>query len=113
MDNQALKERLKSLYPAFAQMPDAALDRLLAAAIVRTVPQGTVLFDENSPCQAFPMVMDGTIRVSKAAPNGRELQLYRVLPGESCILSTGCMMGSVPYSATGVAETDVTVVALP
>ena len=89
------------------------MDEMLAASMVKTVPKGTVLFDEHSPCQAFPMVLNGSVRVVKSAPSGRELQLYRVLPGESCILSTGCMMGNAPYSATGIAEVDLTLVALP
>ncbi len=106
-------DKLKSLYPAFASMSDEALERLLAGAVVRTVPAGTVLFDEQSPCQAFPMLVEGSVRVVKSAPSGRELQLYRVLPGESCILSTGCMLGNAPYSARGIAESELTFVALP
>ena len=113
MDIDSVRSRVKQLYPAFASMSETAMDEMLAASLVKTVPKGTVLFDENSPCQAFPMVLDGSVRVVKSAPSGRELQLYRVLPGESCILSTGCMMGNAPYSATGIAETDLTVVALP
>ncbi len=106
-------DKLKSLYPAFTSMSDEALERLLAGAVVRTVPAGTVLFDEQSPCQAFPMLVEGSVRVVKSAPSGRELQLYRVLPGESCILSTGCMLGNAPYSARGIAESELTFVALP
>jgi CRP/FNR family transcriptional regulator len=108
-----INDELKKLYPAFASMTDSALDQTLAGAVVRTVPEGTVLFDEKSACQAFPMILEGAVRVVKAAPSGRELQLYRVLPGESCILSTGCMLGNAPYSAKGVAETKLTFIALP
>lgn len=113
MDIGSVRSSIKQLYPAFASMSGTAMDEMLAASMVKTVPKGTVLFDEHSPCQAFPMLLDGSVRVVKSAPSGRELQLYRVLPGESCILSTGCMMGNAPYSATGIAETDLTLVALP
>jgi len=106
-------DKLRTLYPAFATMTRETLDRVLAGAVVRTVPAGTVLFDEKSACQAFPMIVEGSVRVVKTAPSGRELQLYRVLPGESCILSTGCMLGSAPYSARGIAESELTFVALP
>ncbi len=108
-----LANKLRELYPAFASMTDSALDRTLTGAVVRTVPEGTVLFDEKSACQAFPMIVEGSVRVVKSAPSGRELQLYRVLPGESCILSTGCMLGNAPYSAKGIAESELTFVALP
>jgi CRP/FNR family transcriptional regulator len=113
MDIGPLKSRMKELYPALASMSEPALDEMLAASLVKTVPKGTVLFNENSPCQAFPMILEGSVRVIKIASSGRELQLYRVLPGESCILSTGCIMGNAPYSASGVAESELTLVSLP
>jgi CRP/FNR family transcriptional regulator len=59
------------------------------------------------------MVLSGAVRVTKAAPNGRELQLYRVLPGESCVITSSCLLGHAAYNARGEAETDTTLVALP
>jgi CRP/FNR family transcriptional regulator len=112
MDAQTIKDRLKALYPAFEGMPEPLLQYTVDNSLVRTAPAGTVMFDEKNACQAFPMLLEGTIRVSKVAPNGRELQLYRVVPGESCILSTSCILGTVPYTARGIAETDVTVFAV-
>ncbi|MBI4291431.1 MAG: Crp/Fnr family transcriptional regulator [Betaproteobacteria bacterium] len=111
--DDAIKQKILHLYPAFGSMTAAALDRVLDEALVRTVPAGTVMFDESNPCQAFPMLIEGTISVSKVAANGRELQLYRVVPGESCLLTSSCLLGNVPYSARGTAESEVTVVALP
>lgn len=112
MDTAQLKQRLLELYPAFQSLSPALLDFVLANGVVRAVEPGSILFDEHNPCQAFPMLLDGVIRVFKVAPNGRELQLYRVVPGESCILSTSCMLGTTAYAARGVAETAVTVFAL-
>lgn len=111
--DDAIKQKVLRLYPALGSMTAAALDRVLDEAMVRTVPAGTVMFDESNPCQAFPMLIEGTISVSKRAANGRELQLYRVVPGESCLLTSSCLLGNVPYSARGTAESEVTVVALP
>jgi CRP/FNR family transcriptional regulator len=112
MDMAQLKQGLTALYPAFQTLSPELLDYVLRNGVVRSVGPGTVLFDEHNPCQAFPMLLEGVIRVFKVGPNGRELQLYRVVPGESCILSTSCMLGTTPYTARGVAETAVTVFAL-
>jgi CRP/FNR family transcriptional regulator len=112
MEPDQLKQRLLALYPAFEPLSPALLDYVLANGVVRSAPAGSVMFDEHNPCQAFPMLLDGVIRVVKVAPNGRELQLYRVGPGESCILSTSCMLGTAAYTARGIAETAVTVFAL-
>jgi CRP/FNR family transcriptional regulator len=112
MDVQQIKTRLVELYPAFESMPPKLLDETVSQAVVRQVPAGTVMFDEKNPCQAFPMLLNGSIRVTKTGANGRELQLYRVVPGESCILSSSCLLGGSPYPARGIAESEVTVVAL-
>jgi len=112
MDMARLKQSLTELYPAFQTLSPALLDDVLRNGVVRSVAAGSVMFDEHNPCQAFPMLLEGVIRVIKVGANGRELQLYRVVPGESCILSTSCMLGTTAYTARGVAETAVTVFAL-
>ncbi len=58
-------------------------------------------------------MLEGAIRVSKISDQGREILLYRVTPGESCVLTSGCLLGHIDYAATGIAETAVTLVAVP
>jgi CRP/FNR family transcriptional regulator len=108
-----IRARLLQHYPALAGLPAVELDGLLEHAIAMPLPGGTVVFDENQPCQGFPMLLSGSIRVIKAAPSGRELQLYRVTPGESCILTSSCLLGHTRYSARGIAEQDLEMVLLP
>lgn len=107
------KERLLQQYPMLRELPAAELEAWLAATSVVSVPAGAVLFDESQPCQGFPLILSGSIRVIKAAPNGRELQLYRVVPGESCILTSSCLLGHTRYQARGVAEHALEMVLLP
>jgi CRP/FNR family transcriptional regulator len=103
---------VRELYPALAGLGDAALHAVLEHAPVVSVPAGTALFGEGSPCRQFPLVLEGSIRVAKAS-EGRELQLYRVIPGESCVLTGGCLVGGRDYPATGVVERDARLVVLP
>lgn len=113
MDRATIRERLTALYPSLASLPVRELDGLLADAPTMTVPAGTVMFDEENPCMAFPLLLDGTVRVAKTAPNGRELQLYRVVPGDACVLTSSCLLGHAPYSARGIAESETTLMTLP
>jgi len=108
-----IRARLLQQYPMLRELPAAELEGLLAAASVMSVPAGAVLFDENQPCQGFPLILSGSIRIIKAAPNGRELQLYRVTPGESCILTSSCLLGHTRYHARGIAEQALEIVLLP
>jgi CRP/FNR family transcriptional regulator, anaerobic regulatory protein len=108
-----IRTRLLQQYPALAGLPGAELDGLLEHAIAMPLPGGAVVFDENQPCQGFPMLLSGSIRVIKAAPSGRELQLYRVTPGESCILTSSCLLGHTRYQARGITEQALEMVLLP
>lgn len=104
---------LTELYPVLAELPSALASRVLTAMQPIVVPGGAVLFDEQQPCRGFPFVLGGSIRVLKPAANGRELPLYRVLPGESCIISSSCLLGHADYNARGTAEGETTLALLP
>ena len=113
MTPEEIKVRLLELFPVFQQLTPATVDALVRDAATRQAPAGTILFEAASPCTGFPMLLEGRVRVVKTAPNGREVQLYRITPGESCLLSSSCLLGGSAYSATGIAETAVTLLALP
>jgi len=70
-------------------------------------PTGTVLFSPGQECPGFVRLFKGTIRVTLAAPNGREVVLYRVSPGDVCLQTLACLTSDLRYSAEGVAETDI------
>lgn len=105
--------RALTLFSPLRDAPADCIERLHREARVIQAPAGTRLFDEHARCSAFPLVLEGAIRVSKISPQGREILLYRVAPGESCVLTSGCLLGHIDYAATGVAETAVTLVAVP
>lgn len=106
-------DALRDLIPGLAQLPVELTREIAHQAVPLSVPAGTLLFDAGAPCQALPLVLEGRIKVSKRAENGREIRLYGVRPGELCIVTVSCLLGGDPYPATGVAETAVTALALP
>lgn len=108
-----LRQQLLERFPVFAGLPGPRLEALLEGAQLVRAPRGSTLFDAHQPCRGFPLLLEGAVRVTKSAPNGREILLYRVDPGQGCILSGGCLLGHSDYSATGIAEEDVTLLSLP
>ena len=110
--SEDLAAELRELYPALASLPESTLAAALAKAEVVSLAAGTPLFGEGSVCRQFPLVLAGSIRVAKVG-EGRELHLYRVTPGESCVLTSSCLVGGRDYPATGVVESDVRLVVLP
>jgi CRP/FNR family transcriptional regulator, anaerobic regulatory protein len=90
-----------ALYPALANVVPRLSD-LGPAAGPHTFPAGTVLFGEHAPCQGFPLVLDGEVKVSRSSGDGRSLELYRVVPGELCLVSSACLFRREPLTAHGV-----------
>lgn len=75
----------------------------------RVVPRGVDLFSHGDRAHSFPVVLSGRIDVCLTGPSGREILLYSVEAGQSCIQTTLGLLGDEPYSgvATTVAETEV------
>ncbi|MEW9920949.1 Crp/Fnr family transcriptional regulator [Marimonas sp. MJW-29] len=71
------------------------------------IAKGTVIFGPGNPAQNLLLLVKGTVRVQQLSEAGREIVLYRVHAGESCVLTTACLLAFEEYSAEGIAETDV------
>jgi len=109
----SLVDQLRERFPALGGLSSARLERLVADGQVLQVPAGAILFDAKQPCRGFPLVLEGAVRVVINAPSGREILLYRVDPGQGCIMSGGCLLGHSDYAARGIAEEDVTLLSIP
>ena len=106
-------EALVALYPVLAKLPAGLLARIGGSLQTLSLPSGAVVFDERQPCRGFPFVIGGAIRVLKVSAAGRELPLYRVVAGETCIITSSCLLGHADYNARGVTEGTTTLVLLP
>lgn len=109
----ALPAELLALYPALRDLPPGSAERVAPLIQCMSLPAGTTLFDEHQPCRGFPFLLSGAIRVFKPAANGRELPLYRVLPGDSCIITSSCLLGRRDYNARGATESETSLLFLP
>ncbi len=75
--------------------------------------KGKCLFAPGAHSSGFVLLLSGRIRVGLTAENGRRLVLYRVVPGETCVQTTLCLLGGLDYSAEGVAESELRLVIVP
>jgi CRP/FNR family transcriptional regulator len=105
--------RLLASYPSLADLPTRLREEVAGNLTVLRLPAGSRVFRENDACGGFPMVLRGRVRISRMLADGRELVLYDVGPGESCVLSTSCLLGNARYNAHGACETDVELALLP
>lgn len=93
---------------------DPSIRRMLEErSTVISVPKDTVVFGPGKAPENLLLMLEGTVRVQQLAENGREIVLYRVHAGESCVLTTACLLAYEDYSAEGIAETYIRAVAIP
>jgi CRP/FNR family transcriptional regulator, anaerobic regulatory protein len=100
----------------FAGLADLSAD--LAAELERgsrqlRLPAGAHVFEPGQPADNLLLLLSGSVRVQRSSDSGREVFLYRVHAGETCILTTACLLAEEPYAAEGLAETEVEAVAVP
>ncbi len=102
-----------SQFEGLGKLPADLRRDLAAGSRIVKVPAGTQVFAPGQSADNLLLLLDGTVRVQQSSETGREVILYRVNAGESCVLTTACMLAFEEYSANGIAETDVTAVAIP
>lgn len=86
---------------------------LYEAARLRTVPKGTVLHAGERDCTGLLLLQSGQLRVYSLSPEGREITLYRLLPGELCLFSAPCVLHSIQFDVTIVAEQEAQLWLIP
>lgn len=78
-----------------------------------SLPSGQPVFAEGDPCQRYILVLDGATRVFKSFENGREMMLYRLGAGQTCILTTSVLLAGGTYPANAVTDAETDVVLIP
>lgn len=94
-------------FTSLRDLPAETRSRLLAGCSIVELAEGTRIFGPGQAPDKFVMLLDGSIRVQQVGGNGREIVLYRVAAGETCALTTACLLGYEDYHAEAVAETDI------
>ena len=96
-----------SAFPALSDVGAQGRRRLRTAAKAVRLPAGAALFRAGEGCGGYPMLTSGTVRVQMISDTGREIVLYRITPGQTCVLTTACLLSEDLYPAEAVAETAI------
>ena len=103
---------LYQAYPVLTQMPRLLQETLRHNARRVHLAPGALFFDVDQACTSFVMVTRGVVRVFKPGEE-RDIFLYTVERGQSCILTVSCLLGDARYPARGVVEEELTGYAIP
>jgi len=99
--------------PELAAIDAAGAGSFLDQAREVRLPAQTTVFRQGDSCSHYLLVLEGGVKVLTRALNGREIVLYRLGAGDSCVLTTSCLFGNSHYPAEGITESAVTALTIP
>lgn len=88
-------------------------EKLYEYGQVKHFDAGEMIVNEDSYIRAIPIVLKGSIRVMRTDEEGKEILLYYITPGESCIMS---FLGGIHQDTSkikAIAEEDVEILFIP
>jgi len=105
-------EEFTKAFPAFRRGKEDMLRDLIAVSRKLSVAAGSQIYHEGDACSGIALVLSGAIRVYKIGQTGREITLYEIGPGETCILNASCILAgqTYPANASAVENTDLLLV---
>lgn len=101
---------LLGAFPALADLDGPVLKTLTEAGHLLTLNAGALVFEVGQECRHYLLIQTGSVRVHLLDPDGHEVVLYRLSPGETCILTTAALLGHTPYMAYAITEAPTTAI---
>ena len=103
----SLRERFKLVFEK------ELLDEIEIKGVPVSVKAGATIMDVGQTVRTMPIILSGSIKVSRTDEDGREILLYYVNPNESCAMTFTCCMQQHASEIKAVAEEDVEMLAIP
>lgn len=104
---------LSEFFPFWNQLSDREQQTLCQAAVPRTVQKGTLLHNGSADCVGLIALQSGQLRAFITSEEGREITLYRLLELDLCLFSAACMLQSIQFDISIVAEKDSVMWVIP
>lgn len=110
--NDSLERDLLEHFPLFRQHQELVKDFVTEGQAAQ-LPRGHQIYWQGDACNAIAFLFTGAVRVYKCSENGREISLYEIVPGETCILNASCIIGRRGYPANAVTLSDCSALLIP
>lgn len=112
-DSSSVFEKILKAFPFLQKADNEVRERLLKHALIARIPRGEFIFFEGDECRQLALILSGSVRVYKAGESGKEITLYRLGAGESCILTASCIFAQSSFPAVAVTEEDAEAAVIP
>jgi len=108
-----LSNHLISLFPLIKDAINSKKEHIIDYSKQVVIPSNTTIFHSGDSCQNYVLVISGSVKVFTRSENGKELVLYHINSGNSCVLTTSCLLSTENYPAEAITETDVVALLIP
>lgn len=102
-----------SMFSELRELDEGEQSHLKSVVSFKRLNSGDIAYQPGWECGNYLMCLSGKTRVYKSSESGREILLYRVGQGETCVLTTSCLMADTHFPAESIAEQDTLLAAIP
>lgn len=106
-------EEFLNIFPSFKNASAELVETLLERSSRHRFDSASQIYKKGDVCSHIALILDGEIRVYKLSPGGREITLYEIGPGDTCILNASCILSVNDYPANAETLSDCEVLLLP
>ena len=105
MNEQELIALFRKTFPFYDNMSEGDKSTFIRTSHKMSFKAGTNIHDGNE-CTGIILISSGTLRVYIISDEGKEITLYRLFPGDTCILSASCVLDEITFDVFIDAEED-------
>lgn len=106
-------DRATERFPVLAGLTPEQQARFMSVMHFPALAAGDIAYEIDSPCPNYLMCIEGRTRIFKTSDTGREMLLYNVEEGGTCVLTTQCLLSHTNFPAESVAERPTRLAAIP
>jgi CRP/FNR family transcriptional regulator len=110
-EEQQIRDYLRKHFPTIAEI--GLQEEIAHVGKLMEFSAGEIIMDFGAYVKLIPLIVKGSIKVSREGEDGAELFLYYLLPGESCSMSFTCCMMNKRSEMRTQAEDDTILIAIP
>ena len=105
--------KIEEILPFAKSFNEKHREQLYQYSLEKNVEPESFIYREGDRCGFLPIVLEGRMRIFKSTIYGREITLYRIHPGEACILSGCAILNHETFPALAIAEEPLRAVQIP
>ena len=111
--NKLITKNISAAFPFWEKLDNPSKIDFLDQGQQISLSAGQFICLEGDICNNLPLVISGSVRVYKIGESGREITLYHLEKGDSCIMTASCIISQKEFPAFAVTETEVEGIIIP